>query len=313
MNFFRAIGNMLHFDRANWKAVSLCFVAALVFWFFNAFNKNYSTNIRFPLRFEYNRDLFVPVKALPNQININVSGNGWDLFRDRLGWKLPELSIPLEHPLEVKKIVGASLPPMLQHQLGKLQINYLVTDTLRLQLDEKDFHRFKVVVDLNEFYFREGYGRVSPIVVLPDSVTLEGPKSILHSMPDSLTVSISGKQVSQNFSDEVEVLLVNTENLKRDPPLVKVIFEVDAVQIVKKKLRLVTANGSQKKSLPDSVIAWFKIPSKRSNEFDLLYNEMSASINPHNFSEADLMIPSIKNAPIYAELVRVDTLKANLH
>ena len=55
MNFLRAIGNMLRFDRANWKAVMLCFFAALVFWLFNAFNKNYAANIRFPLRFEYNQ------------------------------------------------------------------------------------------------------------------------------------------------------------------------------------------------------------------------------------------------------------------
>ncbi len=311
MTFLRAIGNLLRFDRANWKAVMLCFVAAMVFWLFNAFNKNYATNIRFPLRFEYNRDLFVPVKALPHQININVSGNGWDLFRDRLGWKLPELSIPLEHPLEVKKIVGASLPPMLQNQLGKLHINYLVTDTLRLQLDEKDFHRFKVVVDLNAFSFREGYGRISPVVVLPDSITLEGPKSILHSMPDSLTVSISRKQVNQNFSDDVEILLANEENLKRDPPLVKIIFEVGTVQIVKKQLKLVHANASQKKSLPDSVMAWFKIPSKRSEEFKLLSIEMSAVVSRKNFRERNLVIPSILKAPIYAELVKIDTLKSN--
>ncbi len=307
MNLLRVIGNMLRFDRANWKAVTLCFVAALVFWLFNAFNKNYATNVRFPLRFEYNHDLFVPVKALPHQININVSGNGWDLFRDRLGWKLPELSIPLEHPLELKKIVGASLPPMLQHQLGKLHINYLVTDTLRLQLDEKDFHRFKVVVDLNGFSFREGYGRVSPVVVLPDSVTLEGPKSILHTMPDSLTVSISGKQVNQNFSDDVEILFTNEENLKRDPPLVKVMFEVGPVIIVKKQLKLST-NVSRKNSLPDSVIAWFKIPSKRSDEFNLISNEMSAVISRKNFGAGDLVIPSILKAPAYAELVKIDTL-----
>ncbi len=309
MNLLRTIGNMLRFDRANWKAVILCFVAALVFWLFNAFNKNYATNIHFPLHFEYNRDLFVPVKAPPHQININVSGNGWDLFRNRLGLKLPELIIPLEHPMEVKKIVGASLPPMLQHQLGKLHINYLVTDTLRLQLDEKDFHRFKVVVDLNGFSFRAGFGRVSPVVVLPDSVTLEGPKSVLHAMPDSIAVSITGKQVNQNFNDEVELLIENTESIKRDPPLVKVMFEVGPVIVVKERLKLVQIKTSQR-NFPDSVTAWFKIPSKRAEEFKLLSSEMSAKVNLKN-RVGDLVIPSILKAPAYAELVRIDTLRTN--
>jgi hypothetical protein len=310
MNFLRAIGNLLRFDRANWKAVMLCFVAALVFWLFNAFNKNHSANIRFPLHFDYNHDQFVPVVALPHQISINVSGTGWDLFRDQLGWKLPELNIPLEHPLEVKKIVGASLPPMLQHQLGKLHINYLVTDTLRLQLDEKDFHRFKVSVRLTDFSFKEGFGRISPLVVLPDSVTLEGPKSVLHTMPDSILVSITGKQVNENFTNEVELLVENTENIKRDPPLVKVMFEVGQVTVVKNRLKLTQINTQQKKLLTDSISAWFKIPSKRAEEFKLLSNEMSAKINMKSVV-GDLVIPSILKAPPYAELVKIDTLKAN--
>ena len=307
MNFLRAIGNMLRFDRANWKAVTLCFVAALVFWLFNAFNKNYATNIRFPLHFEYNQDKFVPVSALPHQININVSGNGWDLFRNQLGLKLPELSISLEHPTEVKKIVASTLPPMLQPQLGKLQINYLVVDTLRIHLDEKDFHRYKVVVDLSGFSFREGYGRVSPIVILPDSVTLEGPKGVLHAMPDSLSISITGKQVNQNFNDDVEVLLTNTENIKRDPPIVKIMFEVGPVMVVKKQLKLTATNIPLNGSLPDSVHAWFKIPSKRSDEFMLLSKEMSAVIT-HRNANIDFMIPTVFKGPPYAELVKIDTL-----
>jgi hypothetical protein len=307
MNFFRAIGNLLRFDRANWKAVMLCFVAALVFWLFNAFNKNHTANIRFPLRFDYNRDQFVSVVALPHQININVSGSGWDLLRNQLGMKLPELNIPLERPLEIKKIVSASLPPLLQPQLGKLHINYLVTDTLRLQLDEKDFHRFKVVARLTDFSFKEGFGRISPLVILPDSVTLEGPKGVLHSMPDSILVSITGKQVNQNFNDEVELLLENAENIKRNPPLVKIMFEVGSITVVKNRLKLAQINTSQKNSFPDSVSAWFKIPSKRAEEFKLLSSEMSAVIN-HKSSGLDLIIPSIIKAPSYAELIKVDTL-----
>jgi hypothetical protein len=309
MNLLRAIGNLFRFDRTNWKAVVLCFVGALVFWVFNAFNKNHTANIRFPLHFEYNRDKYVQVKELPHQVNINVSGNGWELFRNQWGLRLPELSIPLERPTEVKKIVGASLPPLLQHQLGKLHINYLITDTLRLQIDEKDFHRFKVVVDHRNLFFRKGFGKVSPIVILPDSVTLEGPKGILHSMPDSIIVSISGKQINQNFNEEVELLPGNEENIKRNPPLVKIMIEVGPVMIVEKRLKV--TDHSQKNLLVDSLSAWFQIPTKRTEEFDLISKEMKAVVNKKKFSDGGEAIPHILKMPSYAELVKIDTLKAN--
>jgi hypothetical protein len=138
---------------------------------------------------------------------------------------------------------------------------------------------------------------------------LEGPKSVLHTMPDSILISITGKQVNQNFNNEVE-LLDNTENIKRDPPLVKVMFEVGSVIVVKNRLKLTPLNASQKKLFPDSVSAWFKIPNKRAEEFKLLSNEMSAKINMKNVV-GDLVIPNILKAPPYAELVKIDTLKAN--
>jgi hypothetical protein len=311
MNLLRGIGNLFRFDRTNWKAVVLCFVGALVFWVFNAFNKNHSANIRFPLHFEYNHDKYVPVTELPHQININVSGNGWDLFRNQWGLKLPELSIPLERPMEVKKIVSGSLPPWLQPQLGKLHINFIVTDTLRLHIDERDFHRFKVVVDHSDFSFKKGFGRISPIVVLPDSAMLEGPKSILHSMPDSIVVSIRGKQIDQNFSEEIELQLIHEENIKRNPPLVKIMFEVGPVLVIEKKLKAITPGRSQKNFLVDSLSVWFQIPSKRVEEFDLLAKEMTAIVNAKKYNESERQTYHILKMPPYADLVRVDTLRTN--
>lgn len=141
----KAIVNVFRFDRTNWRAAFLCMVAALVFWFFNALNKSYSTDVEFPVRFDYDLSQFAPVDALPHQLTVNVNGTGWELFREYVGFKQPELTIALQRPTEVRKIVGASLMPLLQPQLGKLKINYMVTDTLKIQLDEIEAHRFRVL------------------------------------------------------------------------------------------------------------------------------------------------------------------------
>ena len=65
MNFFRAISDLLRFDRTNWKALALCFFAAAVFWMFNALNKNYATNLRLPLEFEFDNTKYIAVEPLP--------------------------------------------------------------------------------------------------------------------------------------------------------------------------------------------------------------------------------------------------------
>src|SRR5271154_4253094 len=148
MNILRLLFNVFRFDRANWKAVALCVLTAVVFWVFNAFNKNYSTNIRFPLLFEFDGEKYAPAEHLPKTVNLNVSGNGWELFRKRFGVKVPPVIIPLERPNEVKKIVGSTLAPMFATQVGNLKINFVVTDTLHVQIDQLDSHRFKLAADV---------------------------------------------------------------------------------------------------------------------------------------------------------------------
>src|SRR5436190_17094022 len=104
MSVINSIFNLLRFNRKNWKAVVLCGFAATVFWFFNALNKNYTTNINFPIAFEFNQDNYVAVRPLPQVVRVNVTGMGWSLFRKSVGLNVPPLVVPLERPAETKKI-----------------------------------------------------------------------------------------------------------------------------------------------------------------------------------------------------------------
>lgn len=298
MNMLKAIINLFRFDRTNWRAAFLCMFAALVFWFFNALNKNYSTNIRFPLRFDYNLEKFVPVETLPHRITLNVSGTGWELFREFMGFKQPELTISLERPTEVKKIAGVSLTPILQPQLNKLKINYIVTDTLLLQLDEVDSHRFKLFADLSRVSFQESFGRVSPVVILPDSVELTGPKAILHSLPDSLPINIEAGTLDQNFEEDIEVAVPSTF-INRNPPQVNVMFEVG--RMVELELYLKRAlRKNQSTSFPDSVRCRFLLPEKREEDFHRHKNEMRLYW--------DGSLTRVINKPAFAELLETDSL-----
>ncbi len=307
MNLLRAIGNFLRFDRANWKAVLLCFFVAIVFWVFNAFNKSYSTNVKFQLHVEYDTEKFSPVTTLPTHIVVNVKGNGWDLFRSYSGIQLPALTIAVEKPLEVKRLPGEALRPQLEPQLGRLQINYVVTDTLKLNLDERDAHRFKVAVSFQNVNFKNGFGIISPVVILPDSISLDGSKSLLHSFPDSIVLFPDANELSEDFSEEMEVPLSDLSNLIRNPPTVKVMFEVGNVIEVERKVKLLLQPGT-KAHWPDSISVRFVIPAKQEQHFNVEAYKFSATTESKKNTSANLLMPIISNLPSYAKVVRVDTL-----
>jgi hypothetical protein len=308
MNIVRILINLFRFDRTNWKVVSLCVLAAVVFWIFNAFNKNYSTNVRFPVLFEFDGEKYAPSEHLPKSINLNVSGNGWDLFRRHLGVKVPPVVIPLERAKEVKKIVGSTLPPMLATQVGNLKINYVVTDTLYLQIDERDAHRYKLVADISGVTFRDGYGRISPLVVLPDSIELDGPQSRLHALADSIVLALNDKNLSENFRTEVEVEFPGSEFVKRNPPIVQVMFEVNQVVSVKANLKVVLTTKKSRQESADSVEALFQIPAGREEDFKVQSREILSEVKVSQLKKFHVALPKVVNIPPYAFLLKVDSV-----
>ncbi|HNP94189.1 MAG TPA: hypothetical protein PKJ63_01125 [Cyclobacteriaceae bacterium] len=317
MNLFRVIVNLFHFNRTNWKAVSLCFLAAVVFWFFNALNKNYSTNLRFAVNFDFDEQRYIPVEPLPRSVFMNVSGNGWDLLRKSLGFNVPEMNIPLERPTEVKKIVGSTLPALLAGQLGNLQINHVVTDTLYLSLDPKERKKVKVTVDPSQFTFAEGFGRLSPVVVLPDSISLEGPKSVLAKVADSVTLSFEQRAIEKDYREEVEVNIPNGELIKRDPAVVEVMFEVVEWVEVTKPIRLDVINvpsGIRVNLVKDSVRCVVKVPRSQVQDFARASEGELALLNLRGVRRGDSKIlPEVIGLPGHVQLVRVDSVSLRLY
>ncbi len=308
MNFFRALSNLLRFDRTNWKALTLCFFAAAIFWMFNALNKNYATNVNVPLHFEFDNKKFVVVEPLPAYIALNVSGNGWELLRKSLGVKVPAITMPIERPAETRKIVASSLAPIVASQLGTLKVNYIVTDTLRLSIEPSATRKIKLVVDLKGVSFKKGFGRTGPVLTLPDSVTLDGPKSFIESLSDTLFLNLNANKVNSNINESVEVV-VHSDFVNRNPPVAEVIFEVGNVEEIVRLVKLITPKAPWGTEIADdSVRCIFMVPEKFLNRF--LSEPITLTLSLENTTiskgETKSFLPSVKNVPDYAEVVHID-------
>ena len=310
MNVLKAIIALFHFNRTNWKAVTLCLLAAAVFWLFNALNKNYSTNIRFPLQFEFDQRKYAAAVALPKDIVINVNGNGWDLFRKYFGIRVPTLVIPIERPIESRRIPGNSLPVVLAPQIGGLHINFVVHDTLRLKIENRASKKFKLRPDASGLHFREGKGRISPIVMLPDSVELNGPESLVLGLDDTLELDLRHDRIDNNFREQVEVDLPGQEFVKRDPPVVEVHFEVGDILTLNRPVPLVTTQ------LPwgvvagiDTVNVTFRVPAKYMEQFELAPLRANVDAAELPKGETRSYLPVVTGVPPYISVLDVDSVR----
>lgn len=310
MGVLNSIFNVLRFNRRNWKAVVLCVFAATVFWFLNALNKTYTTNLRFPLVFDYDRDNFVPVRALPADIRLNVRGDGWNLFRRSTGIKIPPLEIPIERPGEIKKIVASSLPRYFANQLNGLEINYVLTDTIYVDLEPKAGRWIRLALDTANLRLRKGFGLASFVSIMPDSVFVEGPRPLINSLPEPLMMSLPFRNIDDHFMEDVEVKLPSSEFLKRNPPTVAVMFDVKRLITVADSARLVIRNLPTnvwpvmgRKRIPVRIA----IPENMVNEFRR--DSLKAVLDLKRLPRGERRVrPVIEGLPPYSKVLQVDSV-----
>jgi hypothetical protein len=308
MSFVTSIFNFLRFNRKNWKAVVLCVFAATVFWFFNALNKTYTTNISFPLQFEYNVDNYTAVRPLPDVVRLNVTGMGWDLFRRSVGVKVPPLLITLERPSEIKKIVSS--PALFANQLERLEINFVLTDTLHLALEPKSKRWITLRLNAPSILFRRGYGLVSEASIFPDSVFIEGPWKLIRSISEPVYLKLDQRNIDENFMEDVEVKFLNDELIKRDPPTVSIHFEVDELVEMQDSIELSLVNippGARPLIGLKSIPCTLAIPKKQMSAFSI--DSLRAEIDLKDFPKGQRkVLPKIQGLPPFSRVLALDSI-----
>lgn len=292
----------------------LCIFAATIFWFFNSLNKTYTANITFPLSFDYSHENYIAVKPLPKKIRINVTGIGWNLFRKSAGVKVSPLVIPLNRPSEVKKIVGSTLPALFSNQLEGLEINFVVTDTIHLNIQPIARRWLKVSLDSVNSYLQKDYVLISDVRIIPDSIFIDGPLNLITKLPEPLPLMLPQQNIDENFRQDIEVVIPNGHLFRRNPPTVDVAFDVEKLIEVRDSIKLSLLN------IPAGTwpfIGLKKIPCtlaiRESQLSQFNPDSIKAVLDLKDFKKGERkMAPGIKGLPPYSRVVKVDSIRIKL-
>lgn len=313
MSFVKSIFNFLRFNKKNWKAVVLCIFAATVFWFFNALNKDYSTNINFSVAFDYDQENYIPIKSLPENVRMNVTGSGWDLFRRSLGFKVPPLVVPLEKPADVRKIVGTTLPAIFAGQLERLTINFIITDTVRIHIEEKLRKKFTVKIDSVQQYLHPDFGLVKAPHVNPDTAWLEGPGEMVRQMPETLLLSLPQTNIRKDFNEDVALMTGQNNLITTQPQKITVSLNVEKLVQVDKLIRLNIKNipsRLKQGGVIKEISCTYRLPVSTSKTFT--GDSLKAVVDLNNKPKGTYkLVPQIIGLPANAVVVKTDTVVIN--
>ena len=205
----------------------LCLIAAATFWLLNALNKSY-TNIRtsYPIQFAYDAQKFIPLKPLPEEIEINVSGKGWKLLRKYLMLNVRPVEIFIQSIPRRDYLTGQALRANVAGVLDGLQLNFMLTDTVHFSFDRRISRKIPLAVDSSKIKIAENVYIASPLEVTPDSVLFDGPASIVGKFPSPFPVALPENKVDRSFKRFLPLEYPNKSLVTASVPEAEVSFAI---------------------------------------------------------------------------------------
>lgn len=214
--------NLLAWD---WKAITLCVIIAASFWLFNSLNKTYTTRISYPVTFKINPNQVVPISELPTTLELDVTGQGWSIFRKNFAYSVEPVAIDLVNPLRNTHFDTKKFLTYFVTHIKDLKINHIIPDTLQLHFDKIASKKVYLKV-APALPLKEGYRAVSAIQIAPQTILFKGAASALERFPDTLLVKLEDEDIDQNYEQVMGFGYPHADFVKPEVGKIKVSFKV---------------------------------------------------------------------------------------
>jgi hypothetical protein len=209
-----------------WKAITLCVIIAAAFWLFNSLNKTYTTRISYPVTFKINPNQVMAISELPTALDLEVTGQGWSIFRKSFAYYREPIVIDLINPLRNTQFDTKKFLPYFTTHIKDLKINHIIPDTLQLHFDK--IASKKIYLKANaSLPLKGGFKIVSSVQIFPQAMLFKGASTALDGFPDTLFIKLEEEGIDQNY-EQVSVSLVypHADFVKPESDKVKVSFRV---------------------------------------------------------------------------------------
>jgi len=309
ITMWRWFRSILRPSNRDLKIVILCIIGATIIWFLSALNKNYTTVVKCPIELSYEREGTIEVINPPRNVQVNVSGVGWDLLKQSLSFRRDPLLISVENPLETKRIAGYTIQPLLSQHLGALNLNFVVTDTIFLDIQRLINKKLFTYVDSTSISLRRSHQITSPVRISPDSVTITGHESLISTLGDTLTIIIPQEEINGDYNDKIYIDNFDLSLVSFSPSEIDISFSVSRYISQQADLPIELVNFPMDSSVyiePGRARLDFMIQEEMADEFPSTDFVIIADYNNVNPLDSTVRIEVIEE-PTYVQDVTLDT------
>jgi hypothetical protein len=180
--------------------LSLCIGIAIICWLSVKLSSVCTTTNQVSLNYTLPQGK-VFLDTPPRQATVLLDGIGWRLITNQLHFAAPSVKVDLREVANQnldKNYFQSQISNAVKAHNPAVEIKEVKLDNINLALSEAFEKKVPVVQNCN-ITFREGYGKKAEPILLPDSVTVQGPKVILDGIKEWQTIPQSFANVPRNI------------------------------------------------------------------------------------------------------------------
>ncbi len=302
---------------SNLKVVVLCVAAATTFWILNALNKdNYTTVVDYPIEWEFDQENFVAVKPLPKSVQIQISGNGWDLLRKHFKLNEPPFIITLAEPSGRDFILTSDLRRPLGEFITPTLLESLLEDSINFQIDKIETRRVSPILDSTGFTLAKNVEIEGKVSFSPDKLTLTGPTSLLDQYKEGFPVILKENKIGDNFSSQVPVSIPKNlaALIQLQEESVQVSFSVIKFLEGNKRLKVSKINFPKTVTLENeefTPMITYLVDERKVAELKELEFEAILDYRKRNREDSTLLV-TVKPSPDYLKDIKIEPASVKL-
>lgn len=196
------------------RTLLVCILLATVIWTLNALNKDYTTTLKYPVKYNYNHKQYIPAEELNQYVILEVNGFGWNLLYRSI-WQNAD---PVEFEIDSagsRTVPANKLKKLINQKFNEIEINKVLYDTLHIRFDALLSKKCSFYLMRNNEDSLSGYKKKfkQQATFHPAHITCKGPASKIKALPDSIPVRIKAADLNDNYSAKIPVSDIRQLNM----------------------------------------------------------------------------------------------------
>lgn len=271
-----------------------CLFLSSFYWLVNVLSNQYTSYIEVAVKYNHQSPDYIILSKLPPLLKVSVSTDGYSLLSYQFQLKKTQVEIDFstykfDEYQNKHEIIFNNFLPSISKQLGKkLIINEILPKKVQVILEKKVVKSLKVIPNV-KLTFKNQYQLSEGIIVIPSTVEVTGPASILDSIKSIPTYFEEMNDMEGSLSKKIKLdgNFLTTHHLQTKNKSVEIKINTDKFTEYKLNLPIAVTNVSDTVSIdviPQTIEIKFLIPLSKlaqlkPSTFEVMvnYNELSAS------------------------------------